>query len=168
MTLIELVGTLASLTHLNDPQEETPYFALTIAGRTKMNRNQGAKVRIPCAGRTQGSGIDAGKWVKRHVSDLSACGRTSSYLCTKWGGGGGIPPGGSPRGFLLALGGVGKAAVAMASPALVTSGRSMESGDPPQRSHSPRHQHGSGQGPDPPHQPMAQGKSRTRQIGAHH
>ena len=86
MTLIELAGTLASLIHLTDPQEETPYFALTIVGRTKMNRDQEAKVRITCAGRTQGSQIEAGKWMRRHVSDLSACGQTLGYLCTKWEG----------------------------------------------------------------------------------
>jgi hypothetical protein len=83
MTLIELAGTLASLVHLADPQEETPSFAHTIAGRMKMNRNQGAKVRIPCTGKTKGSGINAGEWMERRVLDLSTCGQTSGYLYTK-------------------------------------------------------------------------------------
>lgn len=86
MTIVELAGTRASLAHLHDDQEDTPYFALAIAGRTKMNRNQGAKVRIPCAGETKGSGIKAGRWMERYVSDLAACGRTSGYLYTKRAG----------------------------------------------------------------------------------
>jgi hypothetical protein len=48
-----------------------------------MNRNQGVKLRIPCAGKTKGSGINAGEWMKRCISDLSTCGQTSGFLHTK-------------------------------------------------------------------------------------
>jgi hypothetical protein len=51
-----------------------------------MNSNQGAKVRIPCVGKTKGSGINAGEWMQRHISDLSTCGQSSGFLYTKWEG----------------------------------------------------------------------------------
>ena len=85
-------------------------------------------MRIPCAGRTQGSGIEVGEWMERCVSDLSACRRTSGHSHTKREG---------RRSHLAEHQRISsgpwrncKAVVVKGSPPLATSGRSAGSGDP--------------------------------------
>lgn len=79
MLIIELAGTRDSLEHLEEGRHPIPYFLVPINGRTKLNRDAGAKFWIPCAGTTR-SGLEPGKWVMRHVSCLVASGRSGGFL----------------------------------------------------------------------------------------
>jgi hypothetical protein len=63
-----------------------PYFTLAISGQTKLNRNSGATFKIPCVATTQGTGLEPGKWLARHLSVVAKEGRTDGYLFSKRGG----------------------------------------------------------------------------------
>lgn len=80
MVLVELAGTKNSLEKLDDRTKPTPYFALTVTGRTKMDRRAGAKFKIPCAGTTEGTGLKPGRWMRRYCESLKRAGRQTGYL----------------------------------------------------------------------------------------
>ena len=79
MLIVELAGFVNSLEHLQQGRHPIPYFYFTVSGRTKMNRDTGAKFKIPCAGRTS-SGLQPGKWAVRYSAELRIEGRSTGYL----------------------------------------------------------------------------------------
>jgi hypothetical protein len=72
MVLIEFAGTKKSLKYLQD--QKNPHFRLCISGRTKGNHTSGNKFAIPCVSKTEGSGLQPGKWIVRLVRVLEAMG----------------------------------------------------------------------------------------------
>lgn len=76
--LVELAGTANSLKFLNELP--TPHFLLIISGRTKGNRNSGAKFELPIAKITRGTHLQPGKWIKRLVDIIASEGRTQGRL----------------------------------------------------------------------------------------
>jgi hypothetical protein len=72
MLLIEFAGTKKSLKFLR--ALTNPHFKLVVTGRTKGNQVSGSKFAIPCVTRTEGTGLEPGKWIERLVGILSEMG----------------------------------------------------------------------------------------------
>jgi hypothetical protein len=70
--LIEFAGTKKSLQYLRAPTN--PHFKLFITGRTKGNQISGSKFAIPCVTRTEGTGLEPGKWIERLIGVLTQMG----------------------------------------------------------------------------------------------
>ena len=79
-TQIEFAGWADSLQSLEDGKHPIPHFLLPINGPTKWNRDPNAKFWIPCAGTTQGSNLEVGKWATRYYDSLKKIGRNGGYL----------------------------------------------------------------------------------------
>ena len=78
--IVELAGTANSLVNLTQRGKQKPYLCLRVTGKTKACRDAGHTFPVPMAGRTQGTQIDAGKWVSRLVKTLHQQGRRNGYL----------------------------------------------------------------------------------------
>lgn len=76
--LVELAGTANSLKFLTSLP--TPHFCLVISGRTKGNRNSGARFELPIASITRGTHLQPGKWIKRLIEIIHSEGRTQGRL----------------------------------------------------------------------------------------
>ena len=77
--LVELAGTRKSMAALKSTHLP-PHFWQSISGRTKLNRDSGATFKIPCVAVTEGTGVEAGKWLARHLRCVIRSGRTQGYL----------------------------------------------------------------------------------------
>ena len=78
-SLVELARTRKSMAALKRTHLP-PHFWLAISGRTKLNRDSGATFKIPCVAVTKGTGVEAGKWLARHLRCVIRSGRTQGYL----------------------------------------------------------------------------------------
>jgi len=76
-SLIELAGSRNSLVSM---EEEEPNFSVVLAGRVKGNQMEGMKVEIPCVAKTEGTGLEPGKRMKRLIDSLRLMGRTGGRL----------------------------------------------------------------------------------------
>jgi hypothetical protein len=70
--LIEFAGTKKSLKYLRATTD--PHFKLVVTGRTKGNQVSGSKFAIPCVTRTEGTGLEPGKWIERLIAVLTQMG----------------------------------------------------------------------------------------------
>jgi hypothetical protein len=77
---IELAGTQKSLRWMS---KADPYFMLVVTGRMKGNRLAGARFAVPCVGKTDGTGLQPGKWVTRLVGSMKKAGITAGRLFQK-------------------------------------------------------------------------------------
>ena len=84
MPLIELSGTLKSLTYIDHPLHGLiPHFDVYLAGPTKGNRISGSRFFVPCAA-TTASGLNPGRWMQRLNKVLRTLGISSGrLLCRK-------------------------------------------------------------------------------------
>ena len=72
--IVELAGTARSMRHLEPSTRRQAYWYFHLSGKTKNNREQGNSLKVPAVDVTKGSQLEAGKWVKRCIEDLRACG----------------------------------------------------------------------------------------------
>ena len=80
MLLVERSGTLETLANLEPGRHPIPHFCVVVSGATKGNRLAGNKIKIPCAGITQTSGLRPGLWLKRYARDLEMNGERPGFL----------------------------------------------------------------------------------------
>ena len=81
MLLIELAGTLESLTRLSNPPDGmVPHFRVVISGPTKNNRLTGNKFTLPIAAVTEKGHIQAGFWIACYAASLKRIGRKDGPL----------------------------------------------------------------------------------------
>jgi hypothetical protein len=86
MLIVELAGMANSLVNLKSvPHRPNPYFYFEVNGPTKGHGDQGAKLKIPCAGITK-TGLRPGQWVERFVGVWRASGVGGVFLFGKHGG----------------------------------------------------------------------------------
>lgn len=81
MLLVERAGTLKSLSNLQGAGEA--WFKLVVSGPTKGNQLSGSKFAVPLVDRTEGTGLEPGKWMRRLATTLSELKIKSSRLFTR-------------------------------------------------------------------------------------
>mmetsp|Transcript_17572 Transcript_17572/g.49643 ORF Transcript_17572/g.49643 Transcript_17572/m.49643 type:complete len:426 (+) Transcript_17572:14374-15651(+) len=75
---IDTHRTRQGLQHLK--RDSQPHFRLTIIGRTKGVRQDGAKFEVPCVAVTEGTSLHPAKWVERLVRVLTKIGKHHGRL----------------------------------------------------------------------------------------